>query len=150
MPLAFDVSSGDTVQSHLTLTTAHDGTGTVRIFLTPIRLICSNMLNMAFRSSTTAFSVRHSSSMRKKLSVVGNLLSSAENQFLTFEESAKQLKRKLVNFRVAEEFLSTIFPGKSRVRENQRNKVQELFESGKREQRRIGLGLVQWYGRISR
>ena len=50
---------GDDVQSYLVFTNSHNGIGAVRCAVTPVRVVCNNALNLAFRKSSRSWSVRH-------------------------------------------------------------------------------------------
>ena len=51
--------NGDDTELYLVFTNTHNGTGAVRVAVTPVRVVCNNALNLAFRSAARAWSVRH-------------------------------------------------------------------------------------------
>lgn len=50
---------GDDMKNYLVFTNTHNGTGSVRVCVTPVRVVCNNVLNLAFRSASRAWSARH-------------------------------------------------------------------------------------------
>lgn len=51
---------GDDVESHIVLVNSHDGKGAVKVNIIPLRLFCSNQLNMALRKAKRSWSANHS------------------------------------------------------------------------------------------
>lgn len=57
------VMVGEKICPYLVFTNRHDGKGSVRIFLTPVRVICKNTLNYAIKGAKNrTFAVKHTSS----------------------------------------------------------------------------------------
>jgi phage/plasmid-like protein (TIGR03299 family) len=52
--------NGDDIEKYLLLTNTHDGTRSVQILFTPVRVVCSNTLNAALCSKSSRISIRHS------------------------------------------------------------------------------------------
>ena len=53
------IGKGDVVDRYLLLSNSHDGSGSVSIRSTPIRVVCQNTLNFAMKGGSGAISVRH-------------------------------------------------------------------------------------------
>lgn len=51
--------AGDQVDLYLALTNSHDGSSAVTAFATPVRVVCTNTLNLAIGSARRAWSIRH-------------------------------------------------------------------------------------------
>lgn len=58
---------GDTIDSYLLFTMAHDGSGAIQVMFTPIRVVCNNTLSMAVGSAKNKISIRHTKSAKDKL-----------------------------------------------------------------------------------
>lgn len=58
---------GDETELYLCFTNTHDGSGSVRVFVTPIRVVCSNTLNFALKEARRSWSVRHTGDINAKL-----------------------------------------------------------------------------------
>lgn len=66
--LPFETTVGeDKIDNYLVFSNSHDGTSSVNILFTPIRVICFNMLNSALRNSDSYIRFRHTSSVREKI-----------------------------------------------------------------------------------
>ena len=84
---------GDKVDPYVVFTNTHDGSGAVRVAMTPVRVVCQNTLNMAMRSASRTWSTRHTGSITMKMNDAATTLMLA-NQYLeetqkTFEELHK-------------------------------------------------------------
>lgn len=57
----------DKIDNYLVFSNSHDGTSSVNILFTPIRVICTNMLNSALKSADSYIRIRHTQSAKEKL-----------------------------------------------------------------------------------
>lgn len=58
---------GDLVDNYLVFSNSHDGSSSVNIMFTPMRVICTNMLNSALSSSDSYIRIRHTKTAKEKL-----------------------------------------------------------------------------------
>lgn len=61
LPGHIKVGGVDPVESYLAAMTSHDGTTSTVLMVTPVRIVCQNTLNMAYKESSHQFRVRHTS-----------------------------------------------------------------------------------------
>uniref|UniRef100_A0AAU8MHV8 DUF945 domain-containing protein n=1 Tax=Geladintestivirus 2 TaxID=3233134 RepID=A0AAU8MHV8_9CAUD len=59
--------SGDPIDHYLVFSNSHDGSSSVNIMFTPIRVICTNMLNVGLKSSDAFIRIRHTPSVKEQL-----------------------------------------------------------------------------------
>lgn len=78
MPEDFTVL-GEKVAPYLVFTNTHDGTGSVKVTLTSVRIVCSNTLNMALRSAKRVWSAKHTGGITNKLDDAIETLQFANN-----------------------------------------------------------------------
>lgn len=74
LPEYIRVGRNDLVEQYLFLTTTHDGTGSMTIAFTPVRIWCKNTLNAALRNCSNAIKIRHTASAADKLKSAHKLL----------------------------------------------------------------------------
>ena len=123
--------AGEAIDPYLVFTNRHDGKGSVRIFLTPIRIICKNTLNLALKGATDrSFSVRHVSSAQLKLAQAKATL---ENYYLylgAMEKEIEREKRILLEDRHLDQMINKLLAFKEddtdRVKERVRRERSEL------------------------
>lgn len=65
---------GDKVDNYLVFSNSHDGSASINILFTPIRVICFNMLNSAINSADSYIRIRHTQSARDKIQTGADIL----------------------------------------------------------------------------
>lgn len=78
-PIRIANNSDDLVDMYFVFTTSHDGSGAVNCMCTPIRVVCNNTLNMAFKNNSGKLSFRHTVNVGKRLDLTNK--DSAERAF---------------------------------------------------------------------
>lgn len=68
------ILSGDHISPYIVFINSHDGTGSIKVLMTPIRMICLNMLNLALRHAARSWSAVHSGDVSGKLEDARNTL----------------------------------------------------------------------------
>lgn len=67
LPEHIKVGRTDLIDQYLFLTSTHDGTGSITIAFTPVRIYCANTLNAALRNCSNCIKIRHTASAAEKL-----------------------------------------------------------------------------------
>jgi phage/plasmid-like protein (TIGR03299 family) len=130
---SFEARRGDRIDSYITMVTSHDGSSSMRCFLTPIRLFCENQLTRAIRGATTNIALRHTASIEARIQSAFQVFSMSAHAFTLFREKSKYLARKVADKQMVQRFLDEVI-GKAddSVRiANQRQKVTQLFQNGR-------------------
>lgn len=92
MPNNIVLDGVDTINQFLLISNCHDGTGSVVIMLTPIRVVCQNTLNMALQSgSDFIWRIRHTGKKDTHLQKVLEIFAEANESFFAWGEQAAQL-----------------------------------------------------------
>ena len=55
------------IENYLLFTSSHDGTGSIKILFTPIRVVCNNTLNAAVNSASSSYVIKHTKNARNRL-----------------------------------------------------------------------------------
>lgn len=109
MPEAFEVL-GDKVEPYLVFTNTHDGSGAVRVCMTPVRVVCNNTLNMALRGAKRVWSARHTGSIASKLDDARETLQFANNYIKATQETFEELYKIKLNDISLHRMLNNIAP----------------------------------------
>ena len=128
---------GEEIMPYLVFTNRHDGKGSVRIFLSPVRIICRNTLNYAIKGAKDrTFSVKHTSSSVQKLEQAKGIIRHYNEYLDAMEKKIEQQKRCLLEEKHIDNFLSMMFPFKQedtpRVKETamqQRTEVKYMYQN---------------------
>lgn len=68
LPDYIRVGNGDDVtEKYIFLTTSHDGSGSITAAFTPVRIVCQNTLNAAFRNMSNVIRIRHTNGAKQRL-----------------------------------------------------------------------------------
>lgn len=86
----------ENIDPYLVFTNAHDGSGAVRVAITPIRVVCQNTLNLALRDASRHWSCAHKGNIQSKLEDARYTLESADRYMKALEEEFGELKLKKV------------------------------------------------------
>lgn len=113
-PIIIENNKNDIVNMYIVFTTSHDGTGAVTCMVTPIRVVCNNTLNMAFRENSGRISMRHTSNIVNRLNLMNeenakmayNSLKLYDVYKKSFESSIKELSQIKVTDKDVEKILS--------------------------------------------
>lgn len=86
----------ENIDPFLIFTNSHDGTGAIRVAITPIRVVCQNTLNLALKKANRHWSCVHKGDIQGKLEEARFTLSSADRYMEALEEEFGELKLKKV------------------------------------------------------
>ena len=70
---------GDEVTPYVVFTNTHDGSGAVKVAMTPVRIVCQNTLNAGLRQAKRTWTARHTGNIDAKLDDAMNTLKLADN-----------------------------------------------------------------------
>ena len=91
------VIAEEKIDPYLVFTNSHDGTGAIRVAITPIRVVCQNTLNLALRKASRHWSCVHTGDIQGKLEEARYTLMNAEAYMDALEEEFGELKLKKVS-----------------------------------------------------
>lgn len=101
---------GDTVKQYYIFSNTHDGSGSLRVCLTPVRAVCSNTLNLALKKATRAFSLRHKGDTEGKLMMISDILRHDKEYQHEFIEQSERLALLKVSDYAVDKMLMSLFP----------------------------------------
>jgi phage/plasmid-like protein (TIGR03299 family) len=61
------IIEGEQIEPYLVFSNTHDGSGAIRVCMTPIRVVCQNTLNLALSTAKRAWSTVHVGDIARKL-----------------------------------------------------------------------------------
>ena len=103
------VIGDDITKKYLLLSNSHDGTSSIQIKLTPIRIFCSNMLTMALRQGPT-LRIVHTKDMHQRLKNAERALELINKRFEKIEKTFQRMTRVQVRNGRLTEYLNLVFP----------------------------------------
>lgn len=91
----------DSLDLFLLFRSSHDGSGAIQALITPIRLACTNMMNLATRSMVSKWSTRHTRSASDKVQEAArtlNLVDKYRTEFLSISAALRDTDVNLEGF----------------------------------------------------
>ena len=99
-------NSADVVDKFLLLSNSHDGSAALRVYFTPVRVVCQNTLNMAeVRARGQGISILHKGDLTSKIREAQRVLGLAER---FYDDAAAKIDQ-LANFYPTSEQLTSFF-----------------------------------------
>lgn len=128
------VMSGENIMPYLVFTNRHDGRGSVRIFLSPVRIICKNTLNYAIKKAQNRnFSVRHTTNAVEMLQEATKILQNYNAYLDAMNKIIENQKRVLLSDGHFDQLISRVFP----IKESDKDSVKERIKLNRDEVRAI-------------
>jgi phage/plasmid-like protein (TIGR03299 family) len=128
--------SEDVTEKFLLLHNSHDGTSSLRVFFTPIRVVCANTLAMAeTRSRGSGIAIAHKGNLVSKIAEAQEILGFAKRFYDDAEEKINRLASFHPSRQQLEDYFYNLYPdaddaGRFRAR-NIRRELIRLFEYGR-------------------
>lgn len=119
----------DEVEPYMCFTNSHDGSGAIRICMTPIRVVCNNTLNMALNGAKRQWSTKHVGDMQSKLEEARMCMYMADKYMARLDEEADRLANIKLYREEIDEILAELFPVTEDMSNRKRNNIQEVKDN---------------------
>lgn len=100
----------DAFDPFICFTNTHDGTGAIKVCMTPIRVVCQNTLNLALRKAKRSWSTKHMGDMVSKLNEAKLTLGMADKYMHELNNSAEQLVERKLYEEELNQIINELFP----------------------------------------
>ncbi len=104
------IISGERISPYLVFSNTHDGSGAVRVAVTPVRVVCNNTLNLALQTASRSWSMVHTGDIKGKIREAEDTLFKAEDYMDKLGNEFEALRRKKVTDRQLMEYIETLLP----------------------------------------
>ena len=101
---------GDDISNNVIFVNSHDGTSGVKVMMTPIRIICSNMMNYALREADRIWAVKHTGSITYKLEEAKATLGLATKYMEALNNEAERLSKIKISEAQIDAIFDKLFP----------------------------------------
>lgn len=110
--IILDNKGDDRVEMYMVFTTSHDGKGSVKCMVTPIRVVCNNTLNFAMKHNAGSLSLTHSRNIMNRLDLRirenAEFAHKALGTYNIYKKSLEEEFKHLENIALAEQDLMRI------------------------------------------
>ena len=109
LPQAY-IMAGEQINPYLVFSNAHDGTGAIRVALTPVRVVCNNTLNLALNTAKRSWACVHTGDIRGKIADARDTLLFAQAYMGELGKKFDELRRKRLTDSQVMEYIEMLLP----------------------------------------
>ena len=104
------IIGGERISPYLVFSNTHDGSGSVKVAVTPVRVVCNNTLNLALDTASRSFSMVHTGNIQDKIQEAKDTLFMAESYMDCLGAEFEQLRRQKVTDAQVKEYIELLLP----------------------------------------
>src|ERR1017187_1797071 len=142
LPSDIHVTDNDVVNKFLLLSNGHDGTSSLQVKFTPVRVVCQNTLTQALSIDNTGIKIPHSRDVHNRLSTAAETLGIIQLKFDELEKAFKEMVKKKLSTTDLKNYHEKVFvfpkrlktdtdASNQRVMQGMREQSAKYFEIGK-------------------
>ncbi|MEI3299685.1 MAG: DUF932 domain-containing protein [Eubacterium sp.] len=117
---------GDWVDPFLVFYNSHDGSGSIKVALTPIRVTCQNSLNLALRKANRVWSTKHTGEIHSRMDDARETLFRAEEYMDELNREMNRLADISFTDKAVEQFIEELIPVPKNASSQQERNVRRL------------------------
>ena len=122
------IIAGERISPYLVFSNTHDGSGSVKVAVTPVRVVCNNTLNLALETAQRSFSMVHTGNISDKITEARDTLFKAESYMDRLGEEFEQLHQQKVTDAEVQKYIELLIPLESNATRTQEKNVNRLRE----------------------
>ena len=104
------IISGERFSPYLLFSNTHDGSGAVKVALTPIRVVCQNTLNLALSTAKRSWSMMHTGDIKGKMEEAEKTLLRAEDYMDDLGQEFESLRKKPLTDKEVMDYIEILLP----------------------------------------
>ena len=109
MPREF-IIAGERISPYLVFSNTHDGSGAVRVAITPVRVVCNNTLNLALSTAARSFSMVHTGDIKGKVVEAKQTLFMADRYMDNLGIEFEKLRKQKLTDQQVKEYIEMLLP----------------------------------------
>lgn len=122
---------GERISPYLLFFNSHDGSGAIKVALTPIRVVCQNTLNLALRTAKRSWSMIHTGDIQGKMKEARDTLLMAETYMDELGKELETLRQKKLTDKQVMDYIEILLPTEDGATPQQRKNIKRLQEDMK-------------------
>ena len=104
------IITGERISPYLVFSNTHDGSGAVRVAVTPIRVVCNNTLNLALNTAKRSWSMIHTGDIREKIQEAADTLFRAEEYMDKLGREIEELRNIDLTDQQVKDYIEILLP----------------------------------------
>ena len=125
------IISGERISPYLLFSNTHDGSGAIKVALTPIRVVCQNTLNLALAGAKRSWSMIHTGDIKEKMQEAKDTLFLAEKYMDELGKEFETLRMKKLTDKQVMEYIEILLPIEDGSTPQQEKNMKRLREDMK-------------------
>lgn len=120
------IISGDRISPYLVFSNSHDGSGSIKVAMTPIRVVCQNTLNLALNNAKRIWTTIHTGDIKSKLDEAKKTLLLAEYYMDKLGAEVDRLNRIKIPDHKVMEYIDLLIPMPGNATKIQEKNIEHL------------------------
>lgn len=104
------IISGDEITPYLVFMNSHDGSGSIKVAMTPVRIVCENTLNLALSTARRYWATNHTGDIQGKINDAKYTLLYADQYMGELGKTINRLNQIKLTDRQVYEYIDALFP----------------------------------------
>lgn len=104
------IIAGERISPYLVFSNTHDGSGAVRVAVTPVRVVCNNTLNLALDTAKRSWSMVHTGNIKDKIQEAADTLFHAEKYMEALGKEIEGLRSVQITDGQVKEYIEILLP----------------------------------------
>ena len=122
------IIGGERISPYLVFSNTHDGSGAVRVAVTPIRVVCNNTLNLALDTAKRSWSMIHTGDIKDKIQEAKDTLFMAEEYMDHLGKEFERLRKIQMTDEQVKEYIELLLPLEKNATLTQLRNIKKLRE----------------------
>lgn len=125
------IIAGEHISPYLVFSNTHDGSGAIKVALTPIRVVCNNTLNLALSTAKRSWSMIHTGDIKEKMQEARETLFMAEKYMDSLGKEFEVLRSKTLTDKKVMDYIEILLPLDESATPQQMKNIKRLREDMK-------------------
>lgn len=126
------IIGGERISPYLVFSNTHDGSGSVKVAVTPVRVLCNNTLNLALNTASRSFSMIHIGNIQDKIQEARDTLFMAEKYMDCLGAEFEELRKQKMSDAQVKEYIELLLPMEKESSQIQSKNIIRLREDMRR------------------
>ena len=120
---------GERISPYLVFTNTHDGSGAIKVALTPIRVVCNNTLNLALSTAKRSWSMIHTGDISVKMQEAKDTLFMAHQYMDELGKEIENLREIKMTDQQVKDYIQILLPLEDGATPQQEKNIMKLREN---------------------
>ena len=125
------IITGERISPYLVFSNTHDGSGAIKVALTPVRIVCNNTLNIAISSAKRCWSTIHTGEIQNKMTEARDTLFLAEKYMDELGKEIEILRMRKISEKEVMDYIDILLPVDDSATLQQKRNIKRLRDDMK-------------------